>query len=329
MEKIIKSDFDISDLDNAPTAATRDYYGSTLVKLGGENQNIIVLDADLSGSTKTAKFAKEFPERFFNFGIAESNMMGQAAGLALSGKTVFASTFAIFATLRPFEQIRNSIAAQNINVNIAATHAGVSVGMDGMSHQAIEDIAIMRVLPNMHVYVPADAVATAAMIESAAKTHGPAYIRMSRPKTPVIYNDQYEFYPGKSTILRDSREARVAFLATGNMVYEGLKAAELLERDGYSTIVVDIASIKPIDRETIVNVARRSRLLVTLEEHSILGGLGGAVAEVLSEDYPARLMRIGIQDIFGESGSPEALFQQFGLDSQNIYRRVMKKIENL
>lgn len=308
-------------------AATRDAYGDKLVELGKTNKNIVVLDADLSGSTRTAKFAKVYPDRFFNMGIAEANMMGVAAGLAISGKTVFVSTFAMFATLRPYEQIRNSIASQNLNVKIVASHAGISVGEDGLSHQTIEDIAILRAIPNMKVFVPADAVSAAKMVEEAVNIHGPVYIRMSRSKTPIIYDPEtYTFEKGQANILKDANEARVAFLATGNMVFEAQKVADRLEKEGYTTIVADFSSVKPINKQMLVSIARRSRLVVTLEEHTILGGFGSAVCEVLSDEYPSRVMRIGINDIFGESGSPAALFQQFGLSAEEIYRKVLKKI---
>ncbi|MCD4699555.1 MAG: transketolase family protein [Phycisphaerae bacterium] len=308
-------------------AATRDAYGDKLVELGKTNKNIVVLDADLSGSTRTAKFAKVYPDRFFNMGIAEANMMGVAAGLAISGKTVFVSTFAMFATLRPYEQIRNSIASQNLNVKIVASHAGISVGEDGLSHQTIEDIAILRAIPNMKVFVPADAVSAAKMVEEAVNIHGPVYIRMSRSKTPIIYDPEtYTSEKGQANILKDANEARVAFLATGNMVFEAQKVADRLEKEGYTTIVADFSSVKPINKQMLVSIARRSRLVVTLEEHTILGGFGSAVCEVLSDEYPSRVMRIGINDIFGESGSPAALFQQFGLSAEEIYRKVLKKI---
>ncbi|OHD53503.1 MAG: transketolase [Spirochaetes bacterium GWF1_51_8] len=305
--------------------ATRDAYGETLVELGTENNNIVVLDADLSASTRTELFAKKFPERFFDMGIAESNMMGFAAGMALSGKVVFVSTFAIFAALRPFEQIRNAIAAQNLNVKIAATHAGISVGEDGLSHQSIEDIAILRSLPNMHIFVPADGVSAVKIVKEAARINGPVYIRMSRPKTPVIYDETYEFNAGKADILMDAPEARVALLANGNMVYEALVCGEKLKKEGFPTIVVDVSSVKPINKELIVSVAKRSKLVVTLEEHTIIGGLGGAVCEVLSEEYPSKVMRIGINDVFGESGTPSALFQHFGLTAEHIYRKLIKE----
>ncbi len=304
--------------------ATREYYGKTLAELGNENKNIVVLDADLSGSTKTAVFAKAHPDRFINMGIAEANMMGYAAGLALSGKTVFASSFAMFAVERPFEQIRNSIAAQNLNVKIVATHSGISVGEDGMSHQPIEDIALMRAVPNMRVLVPADAYATVAIIKESVRISGPIYVRLSRPKTAVIYDNNYSFQLGKGRLLKDAQEARVALIACGTMVHETIEASRLLERDGFSTIVVDMPSIKPIDKDLITHVAQRSKLVVTLEEHSIIGGLGSAVAEVLSENQPTRLMRIGIQDVFGESGTPSALFKHFGLTASDVYRKISK-----
>jgi transketolase len=306
--------------------ATRDAYGKTLVELGTENHNIVVMDADLSASTRTELFAKKFPERFFNMGIAEANMIGFAAGMALSGKIVFVSTFAIFATLRPFEQIRNAVAAQNLNVKIAATHAGISVGEDGLSHQAIEDVAILRALPNMHIFVPSDAVSAVKIVKEAARINGPVYIRMSRPKTPIIYDESYEFNAGQANILIDAPEARVAMFATGNMVYEALVCGKQLQSEGIPVIVVDVSSIKPINKELIVSVAKRARLVVTLEEHTIIGGLGGAICEILSEEYPSRVMRIGINDVFGESGTPSALFQHFGLTAEHIYRKLIKEL---
>ncbi len=306
--------------------ATRDVYGKTLVEIGRDNKNLVVLDADLSESTKTATFAKEFPDRFFNFGIAEANMMCFAAGLALSGKVVFASSFAMFATLRPYEQIRNSIASQNLNVKIAATHSGVSVGEDGLSHQTVEDLAIMRVMPNMQIFVPADAVATAKIVKQAALCPGPVYIRLTRPKTEVIYDESYDFVIGKMNVIKDAPRADVGIIAIGTMVANALKAARMLEEEGYSVIVADAASLKPLDRETVVRIAKSSRMVVTVEEHSIIGGLGGAVAEVLVEDFPAKLLRIGVMDVFGESGSPAALYKHFGLTPEDIFRKILKQI---
>ncbi len=308
-------------------AATRDYYGKKLVELGHNHEDIVVFDADLSGSTRTNWFADQFPERFFNMGIAEANMMGFATGMALSGKIVFVSTFAMFATLRPYEQVRNSIAAQNCNVKIAATHAGVTVGEDGMSHQAIEDIAIMRVLPNMRVFVPADAVSAAKIVEKSAEIYGPVYIRLSRHKTRVLYNDDYTFTPGKATIIKDQPQARVAFIACGTMVSEGLEAAQMLEKEGIPAIVADFASVKPLDTETLAQIALKSRVIVTLEEHNIIGGLGGAVCEALADEYPMRVKRIGVNDIYGESGTPDELFHHLGLKADHIYRKVMKWIQ--
>ena len=307
--------------------ATRDAYGKTLIEIGHENKNIVVMDADLSASTRTSWFAKEFPDRFFNMGIAEANMMGFAVGMALSGKIVFVSSFAMFATERPFEQIRNSVAAQNLNVKIAATHAGISVGEDGLSHQAIEEVGILRTIPNMNIFVPADAVSTRQIVKEAVRINGPVYIRMSRSGSPVIYDDSYEFSVGQANVLRDAREARVALIAMGNMVSESLIAAEMLDKAGISTIVADVPSIKPINRKVIADIARRSRLVVTVEEHTIIGGLGSAVCEVLSEEYPTKVLRIGINDVFGESGTPAALFQHFGLTSGHIYRRVLKELK--
>jgi len=305
--------------------ASRDYYGRTLVELGKENKNIVVLDADLSQSTRTCIFQKEFPDRFFNFGVAECNMIGFAAGLALSGKIVFVSSFAMFSVLRPLEQIRNSIAAQNLNVKIVASHAGISVGEDGLSHQTVEDIAIMRSIPNMQVFVPADAVSTVKIVKEAVRINGPVYIRLTRPKTPVIYDESYSFQRGKANIIKESAKADIALVATGLMVNEALKVSKMLEEDGYSTTVADFASIKPIDRETLVRIAKSSRALVTIEEHSVIGGLGSAVCEILSEEYPVRVMRVGIMDVFGESGTTDNLFKHFGLTAEDIYRKILKQ----
>jgi transketolase len=298
-----------------PKIATREAYGEALAELGEEIKDIVVLDADLSKSTKTSVFAKKFPERFFNMGIAEQNLMGTAAGLATCGKIPFASTFAIFATGRAFEQIRNSICYPNLNVKIAATHAGITVGEDGATHQSIEDIALMRALPNMTVISPADATETKMAVRAAAQMKGPVYLRLGRHPVDTIFGEGCEFKPGKGVILREGRD--VAIIATGVMVAEALKAAEILEKDGIDAMVINIHTIKPIDEEVILKAAECGAI-VTAEEHSIIGGLGSAVAEVLSEKKPVPIKRIGIKDVFGMSGKPEELMKAYGLTAEDI-----------
>lgn len=302
--------------------ATRDAYGKALVKLGAENERVVVLDADLSKSTKTHDFMKTYPERFFNMGIAEQNLLGTAAGLAAAGKIAFASTFAVFATGRAFEQIRNSIAYNKLNVKIAATHAGLTVGEDGASHQSIADVAIMRALPNMTVIVPADGVETEKAIYAAAQHEGPVYIRLGRSAVPVLYPPEYNFQIGKATTLKDGKD--VAILATGIMVAESLKAAEELATDGVNVQVINISTIKPIDATAIIEAAKVTGALVTVEEHSIIGGLGSAVAEVLAENYPIPLERVGVKDTFGESGKPQELLDKYGLNVSSIKDAVRK-----
>ena len=302
--------------------ATRDAYGKALVKLGGENERVVVLDADLSKSTKTHDFMKTYPERFFNMGIAEQNLMGTAAGLAAAGKIAFASTFAVFATGRAFEQIRNSIAYNKLNVKIAATHAGLTVGEDGASHQSIADIAVMRALPNMTVIVPADGVETEKAIYAAAGHEGPVYIRLGRSAVPVLYPPEYDFQIGKATTLKEGKD--IAILATGIMVAESLKAAEELAAEGLNVQVINISTIKPIDATAIIEAAKVTGALVTVEEHSIIGGLGSAVAEVLVENYPVPLERVGVKDTFGESGKPQELLDKYGLNVASIKEAVYK-----
>jgi transketolase len=304
--------------------ATRTAYGQTLVKLGEENKNIVVLDADLSKSTKTADFAKKFPERFINAGIAEANLIGMAAGLAAAGKVPFASTFAIFAAGRAFEQIRNSVAYPKMNVKIAATHSGITVGEDGGSHQSVEDVALMRSLPNMTVIVPADAIDTAGAIQAAAAYNGPVYIRLGRLDVPVILPEDYRFELGKAVVLREGWDAAV--FANGMMLGMALEAAGELAKQGIEIAVVNVATVKPLDIETIVEVSKQAGAVVTAEEHSILGGLGGAVAEVLVENCPVPMERVGLKDTFGESGAPTALLEKYGLTSDAIVKTVQKVI---
>lgn len=299
--------------------ATRDAYGEILKELGGVNEDIIVLDADLSGSTKTSVFAKAFPDRFFNVGIAEQNLMGTAAGLAAAGKIPFASTFAMFATGRAFEIIRNSICYPNLNVKIAATHAGLTVGEDGATHQALEDISIMRSLPNMVVLCPADAVETKQCIEKAVEHNGPVYIRLGRAKVPVIFDENYKFEIGKGVELQEGKDLTI--IATGVMVDRALTAGKKLLEEGISVRVINMPTIKPIDKDIIIKAAKETKGIITVEEHSIIGGLGSAVAEVISENHPTKVLRIGTNDCFGESGDGFQLLDKYGLSVENIINK--------
>ena len=303
--------------------ATRDAYGKTLAKLGKKYDNLVVLDADLSKSTKTATFKEEFPDRFINVGIAEQNLVCVAGGLSLAGKVPFASSFAMFATGRAFEMIRNSICYPKLNVKIAATHAGITVGEDGASHQANEDVAIMRAIPNMTVLVPADAVETEQIIEAAYHYNGPVYIRLGRSGVPVLYDESYTFEIGKATKLREGKDASI--IAMGIMVSTALEAAEKLAGKGIQAAVYNMSTIKPIDVAAIEEAAT-SGCVVTAEEHSIIGGLGSAVAEVLGERCPVPLERVGVMDTFGESGKPNELLKKYGLTSENIVSAVIKAV---
>ncbi|OPX88030.1 MAG: 1-deoxy-D-xylulose-5-phosphate synthase [Pelotomaculum sp. PtaB.Bin104] len=300
--------------------ATREAYGEALLQLGRENNDIVALDADLAKSTKSYDFGKTFPERFFDMGVAEQNMIGTAAGLAAAGKIPFASSFAIFASGRAFEQVRNSVAYTRLNVKIGASHAGITVGEDGGSHASVEDIALMRVLPNMTVFVPADALETAGAVRAAAAIDGPVYIRLGRSAVPVLHEDGFRFEPGKAVVLREGTD--VTIIATGIMVSAALESADKLAEKGIQAGVLDIHTIKPIDVEAIVKSARKTGAVVTAEEHSIIGGLGGAVAEVLVEHYPVPLKRVGIQDKFGESGAPAELLEKFGLTPRHLIAAV-------
>lgn len=297
--------------------ATREAYGQALAELGEEIKDIVVLDADLSKSTKTSVFAKKFPERFFDMGIAEQNLMGTAAGLATCGKIPFASTFAIFATGRAFEQIRNSICYPRLNVKIAATHAGITVGEDGATHESVEDIALMRAIPHMTVINPADAVETKQAVKAAALFKGPVYLRLGRHPVETIFDESYKFEIGKGALLKEGND--VAIIATGVMVGEALKAFDILAKDGISAMVVNISTIKPLDRDIILKAAECGAI-VTAEEHTILGGLGGAVAEVLAEEKPTPMKRIGIADEFGQSGKPEELLKLYNLTAEDIVK---------
>jgi len=302
--------------------ATRDAYGEALKELGGINKDIVVLDADLSGSTKTSIFSKAFPERFFNVGIAEQNLIATAAGLATTGKIPFASSFAVFATGRAYEIIRNSVAYPKLNVKIAATHAGLTVGEDGATHQALEDISLMRSLPNMVVLCPADAVETKKCIYKAAEYNGPVYIRLGRSKVPVIFDDSYNFEIGKGVQLKDGKD--VTIIATGVMVAKALEAAEELEKENISARVINISTIKPIDKDIIIKASKETKGIITVEEHNIIGGLGSAVAEVLAENSPTYMIRIGAMDTFGESGDGDELLDKYGLNAKNIVEKAKK-----
>lgn len=300
--------------------ATRESYGNALVELGTEHENIVVLDADLAGSTKTGVFRKAFPERHVNCGIAEGNMMSVAAGIAATGKVVFASSFAMFASGRAFEQIRNSIGYPKLNVKIGATHAGISVGEDGATHQCNEDIAIMRAIPNMVVINPADDVEARAAVKAAYEHEGPVYLRFGRLAVPVVNDEDYHFELGKGVVLREGTD--VTIFATGLEVAETLEAAKMLEADGISAMVVNIHTIKPIDEELVVEAATKTGKVVTVEEHSVIGGLGSAVCDVLSAKAPTKVMKIGVNDVFGESGPALELIKKYGLDAEGIYNKV-------
>lgn len=299
--------------------ATREAYGKALKKLA-EDKNVVVLEADLGKATKSIEFKKYAAERYFNMGIAEGDMVGTAAGLATCGKVPFASTFAMFAAGRAFEQIRNSVAYPNLNVKIVATHAGITVGEDGGSHQAIEDISLMRSIPNMVVLNPADAVEAEKAIFAAKEYYGPVYIRLGRSATPDIHNEDYEFKIGKGEVLTKGDD--VAIVATGLMVAKALEAAKILSEQEIDATVVNISTIKPFDNDLIIDIAKRIGKIVTVEEHSIIGGLGSAVAEVLIEEYPVKIKRIGINDEFGRSGSAEVLLEKYNLTAEYIVETV-------
>lgn len=301
---------------NDQKIATRQGYGEALVELGKEHDNIVVLDADLAGSTKTGMFGKAYPERFMNCGIAEANMMDVAAGLSTLGLVPFASSFAMFATGRAWEMIRNTIGYPHLNVKIGASHGGLSVGEDGASHQANEDFALMRAIPGMVVMCPADYVEAKKMVKAAYEHDGPVYMRFGRSNTPVFHDEDFEFVIGKGEIMKDGTDA--AILATGIMVPEAVEAGKLLEEKGIHAAIVNMATIKPLDEELILDLAKRTGAIVTVEEHSIVGGLGEAVAALLSEKCPTKMKRIGINDVFGYSGPAADLLKDFGLSAENI-----------
>ena len=304
--------------------ATRDAYGEALAELGKVNGNVVVLDADLAKATKTGTFKAAFPDRFFDCGIAESNMMGIAAGLAATGLTVFASSFAMFAAGRAFEQVRNSIGYPHLNVKIGATHAGVSAGEDGASHQCNEDIALMRTIPGMTIINPADAVEAKQAVFAAAEIDGPVYLRFGRLAVPVIFDDSYKFEIGKGNVLKEGTDCTL--IATGLMVNEALIAAEELKNEGINVEVINMATIKPLDVELVVASAKKTGCVVTAEEHNIIGGLGGAVCEALSENYPVPVIRVGMNDVYGKSGNGALLLKEFGLSAENLKAQVKKAI---
>ncbi len=301
----------------------RDVYGQALSELGRSNPDIVVMDADLSGSTRTSVFAKEFPERFFNFGVAEQNMMAAAAGIASCGKIVFASTFAMFATGRVWDQVRNTVAYNNFNVRIVATHAGITVGPDGASHQALEDMALMRVIPNMNVVVPCDGPQTREAILASASISGPFYIRLGRSKFPTI-DKKGEFKFGKMQVLSEGKD--VAIFACGIMVSEALNAAGLLAAKGVKPSIVNVHTVKPLDAETLLSVASSARLVVVCEEHSTSGGLASAVDEVLSANMPKKILRIGVKNRFGQSGEPAELLKEYKLTACDIEKAVLDSL---
>ena len=300
----------------------RGAFGEELAKLGEENQDIVALDADLSGSTQTSTFAKKFPERFFDVGIAEQDLMTTALGLSLEGKIPFAATFAVFATGRAYDQIRNSICYQKANVKVIGAHGGITVGEDGASHQALEDVSLMRGLPNMTVICPGDYVQTRKAVEFASKHNGPVYIRLSRMNVPCVYSEDEEFDINKAVILKEGKD--VSIFVTGDLLAEVLKANDILEKNGIDAEIINMPVIKPLDCGAIINSVNKTGLAVTVENHSILGGLGSAVCETLSEKAPHQVLRIGINDTFGQSGTPNELLKHYGLDAESIANKVIE-----
>lgn len=303
--------------------ATRQSYGEALLELGRKNKDIVVFDADLAGATKTNIFAKEFPNRFFDMGIAEQNMMSTAAGIATCGKISYASTFAVFAAGRAYDQIRNSICYPNLNVKICATHSGITVGEDGATHQMIEDLSLMRTLPNMTVLSTSDDIQTKWAVEEISKIKGPVYLRLGRYPTPIIYDENEKFEVGKMIQMGDGTDATV--FATGVVVAEAIKAKKELEIKGINIRVVDVHTIKPIDEDMIVKCARETKKLISIEDHNIIGGLGSSICEVLSDKYPTKLIRLGVKDVFGKSGKAEELMKYFGITKDDIIQKILQK----
>ncbi len=303
--------------------ATRDGYGKALLELGKININVVALDADLSDSTRSEYFAKHFPERFFSMGIAEQNMIGVAAGLAFSGKIPYASTFAVFIE-RAYEFVRNVVSRNKLNVKIAGSHSGIATGEDGKSAQAIEDIAAYRALPNMIVLQPCDAIEAEKIVFALADYKGPSYMRMHRNPVPLIHDVDYKFEIGKGEILIEGKDAVI--FATGTLVHESLQASEILKKESINVSVVNIHTLKPIDERLIIDLAKKTNCVITAEDHNVIGGLGSAIAEVLSENYPRKMKRIGLQDKYAESGKPEELYKKYGLDAESIAEEVMKSI---
>lgn len=302
--------------------ATRQSYGEALLELGKENENIVVLDADLSTATKTNLFAKEFPNRFFDLGISEQDMLSTAAGFATCNKIPYVSSFAVFASGRAYDQIRNSICYPNLNVKICATHSGITVGEDGATHQMLEDISLMRTLPNMTVMSTCDDVETKWAVKEIAKINGPVYLRLSRMETPIIYDDNQKFEIGKAIQIGEGQDATI--ITTGDVVYEALKAKEELEKKDVNIRILDIHTIKPIDKEAIIKCAKETKKIITLEDHNIIGGLGSSVCEVLSQEYPTKVKCIGINDCFGKSGKADELLKYFKLTSKDIKEKVLE-----
>lgn len=301
--------------------ATRQSYGEALVELGRENERIVVLDADLATATKTIGFAKEFPQRFFDIGIAEADMIGTAAGMSTCGKIPYASTFAVFAAGRTYDQIRSSVCYPNLNVKICATHAGVTVGEDGATHQMLEDLSLMRVLPNMKVFCPSDDIQTKWIIKEISKLQGPCYVRLCRMATPEIYDENQKFEIGKMVQLGEGTDATV--FATGVTVSEAIKAQNILKEKGINVRVIDVHTIKPLDEEMILKSAKETKRLISIEDHSVLGGMGSAIAEVLTEKFPTSLERMGVNDKFGKSGKAEELLKYFGIDADAIVAKFL------
>lgn len=309
----------------ADKIATREAYGNALASLGEKYTDFVVLDADLAAATKTGTFKKKYPERFFDCGIAEADMVGVAAGLAASGKTVFASSFAMFAAGRAFEQIRNSVGYPHLNVKIGATHAGISVGEDGATHQCNEDIALMRTIPGMTIVNPADGIEAAAAVEAAINTKGPFYLRFGRYAVPYLYDENYKFELGKGVKLKDGKD--VTIIATGLMVHLAIEAANTLAAEGIDAEVINIHTIKPLDKDMVVSSAKKTGAVVTAEEHSVIGGLGGAVCETLSENAPVPVLRVGVEDRFGMSGKVPELLNEYGLTAENIAEKARAAVK--